>query len=385
MFRLRAAAKGLQFQVTITAGPVDSVIADASKIRQVLINMLGNAIKFTDRGQITLEVVLSQRTDQRLWLIAEVADTGVGIPPEEQRKLFEPFSQLQGGLNIHGGTGLGLAISRKYARLMGGDLTARNNPAGGSVFQFTIPTDVDDSGTLVKLEEPRRVIGLRNGQVPPRVLVVDDQPDNRAWLSKLLCSIGFNVREAVNGKIATNVWEGWRPQIILMDLNMPEMDGWEAIRRIRAHPAGRETTIIALTASALEDDRKFALQTGADGFVTKPCRDDELLETMRGFLRIEYEYDETARPQPPPVASSAAVDPERLGRLPQDFINSLRSAVLSGNKNKLDQLLLAVHQSGDTQSAQALQQLADNYDYDGLNRVLQAATELDKEHIAALP
>jgi CheY-like chemotaxis protein len=215
------------------------------------------------------------------------------------------------------------------------------------------------------------------------VLVVDDQPDNRAWLSKLLCSVGFNVCEAVNGKAAMNVWEEWRPQIILMDLNMPEMDGWEAIRRIRARPAGRETVIIALTASALEDDRKFALQTGADDFVTKPCRDDELLETMRAFLRIEYEYEETAGPQPSPVTSIGAVDPERLGRLPQDLINSLRSTILSGNKNELDQLLVTLHKTGDTQSAQALQQLADNYDYDGLNHLLQAATELDKEQIHA--
>ena len=163
MFRLRAEAKALRFEMLVDGESVPYVVADEGKIRQVLINLLGNAIKFTERGQIKLHVTLEQRSADRLWLSARVEDTGPGISEEEQEKLFEPFSQTRRGLNSQEGTGLGLAISRKYARLMGGDITVTSSPGTGSIFRFEIPIERGDAGVAVRRSASRRVIGIRAG------------------------------------------------------------------------------------------------------------------------------------------------------------------------------------------------------------------------------
>ena len=257
MFRLRAEAKALRFEMLVDGESVPYVLADEGKIRQVLINLLGNAIKFTERGQIKLHVTLEQRTGRSVMAVSRVEDTGPGIAEEEQAKLFEPFSQATGGLNTQEGTGLGLAISRKYARLMGGDITVTRAPGKGSIFRFEIPIERGDAGRCREAQcaAPRHCAYGR-GRRAPRILVVDDQLENRDWLMKLLTSIGFSVRGADNGEAAIRVWEEWNPQLILMDVHMPVMDGLEATRRIKADPRGKETVIVALTASAMDEDRR---------------------------------------------------------------------------------------------------------------------------------
>ena len=187
---------------------------------------------------------------------------------------------------------MGLAISRKYARLMGGDITVTSTPGSGSVFRFEIPIERGDAGVAIRPSAPRRVIGIRAGQEVPRILVVDDQLENRDWLMKLLTSIGFSVRGADNGEAAIRSWEEWNPRLILMDVHMPVMDGLEATRRIKADPRGKETAIVVLTASAMDEDRRTVSQSGADDFLAKPCREDELLEKMRALLNIAYDYEE---------------------------------------------------------------------------------------------
>jgi signal transduction histidine kinase len=230
MFRLRAEAKALRFDMLVDGESVPYVVADEGKIRQALINLLANAIKFTKRGQVKLHVTLESRSADRLRLSASVQDTGPGISYEEQSKLFEPFTQTSRGLHSQEGTGLGLAITRKYARLMGGDVTVISSPGEGSTFQFEIPVERGNSGVAVRRSAPRRVIGIRTGN--PRILVVDDQFENRDWLIKLLTAIGFSVRGSVNGEAAIRDWEEWDPRFILMDIHMPVMDGLEATRRI---------------------------------------------------------------------------------------------------------------------------------------------------------
>jgi signal transduction histidine kinase/DNA-binding response OmpR family regulator len=371
MFRLRAAAKALRFEMSVDGESVPYVAADEGKIRQALINLLGNAIKFTERGQIKLRVTLDQRSGDRLWLSACVEDTGAGITHDDQEKLFEPFSQADQGLNTQEGTGLGLAISRQYARLMGGDLTVSSSPGQGSIFRFDIPVERGDAAVAVRRSASRRVMGLRAGTKAPKILVVDDQLENRDWLMKLLTAIGFSVRSAANGEAALRDWEEWNPGLILMDVHMPIMNGIEATRRIKADPRGKETVIVTLTASALDDDRRVALQGGADDFLAKPCREDQLLEKISALLNIAYDYEETSAAEGQPAAGEAALSADKLDQLPRELIEEIRDATLAGNKKLLDKLIAKVRGTGDAASARALQELADKYEYDALTRLLE--------------
>jgi signal transduction histidine kinase/DNA-binding response OmpR family regulator len=371
MFRLRAEAKGLQFEMSVEDGSVPYVLADEGKIRQALINLLGNAIKFTKDGQILLQVKLAKVKDDTLRLSVWVEDTGSGVSEEDQKKLFQPFTQAKGSLNTQQGTGLGLAISRQHARLMGGDITVSNRDGGGSIFLFEVPVKQGDAGVVIRRGVPCHVIGLRPGQEVFRILVVDDHMENRLWLIKLLGAIGFSVRGAEDGEEAIRIWREWKPRLILMDVHMPGMGGLEATRIIKADPHGRETLIVTLTASALDEERRIAKESGADDFLPKPCMENELLETMRALLNVVYDYEEAnGNGSGPP--GGAAWNPESLGQLSRKLLEELRDATVSGNKKLLDKLILEV---GNTSSdgAAALRDLADRYEYDALTRVLEEA------------
>ena len=374
MFRVRAEAKGLVLEILLDGEAVTYVVADEGKVRQVLINLLGNAVKFTSHGKINLRATLERRSDHKLHFLASVEDTGAGLTSEDQNKLFQPFTQLNARPNTMDGTGLGLAISREYTRLMGGDLTVVSQSGKGSTFRMDIPMELGDSQIFTKSNVNRRVRGIRNSQgTPPRILVVDDQFENRDWLVKLLTVLGFQVASAGNGEEAVNTCSEWKPQLILMDIHMPVMDGLEATRRIKAAPAGRETVIIALTASAMDDQRQIAVQSGADAFLGKPFNQNDLLDKMQGYLDIAYDYEEMDEGQRQYAAGIAALSPEALGQLPAELVAELRAATLKGKKRSIDALIVKVGAAGHAESARALQSLADNYDYVALTRSLEAA------------
>jgi len=374
MFRLRAQAKALRFEMSVDGESAHYVLADEGKIRQVLINLLGNAVKFTQQGEIQMRVTLGPGKANQLWLLACVEDTGSGLTEVEQTKLFEPFTQTSRGRQSQEGTGLGLAISRKYARLMGGDITVTSKPGQGSIFRFEIPVERGDTAAAIKGTAPRRVAALQTGQEPPKILVVDDHSENRDWLIKLLGSIGFSMRGAENGESAVQSWKEWSPRLILMDVHMPVMDGLEATRRIKAEPRGKETIIVALTASAMDDDRRAAFQSGADDFQGKPCREDELLEKIRTLLNVAYDYEELSATGGEAVGGVAALSAV-LSQLPLQLVEELQKATTMGNKKLLDKLILRVPEAADAKSAQALQELADRYDYDALTRLLEEACQ----------
>jgi PAS domain S-box-containing protein len=367
MFRLRAEVKGLHFEVSIEGEPVQYVLADEVKLRQVLINLLANAIKFTESGQINLNVSLLQQSSNKLWFTARVTDTGIGIEKEEQKHLFRPFTQSKSAPNVQMGTGLGLAISREYARLMGGDITFESNVGVGSMFQFEVPIEEGDSGLVSRTSVLPNIVRIRAGQDVPKVLVVDDQLENRDWLLKLLRLLGFSVRGAEDGAAALRSWEEWDPDLILMDVHMPVMNGLEAIRRIKAEPRGKNTVIISLTASAMDDQRRSALQAGADDFVAKPCDQNELLNKIGIHLKIEYDYETSAN------EDKIEGPKEEIGKLPKELANEIRSATLRGKKHLLDGLILKVREGGLRESANTLQKLSDNYDYEALARLLEEA------------
>jgi PAS domain S-box-containing protein len=371
MFRLRAHDKGLTFEVLVDEGHALSIVADEGKIRQVLMNLLGNAVKFTERGGIKLQASLTER-EGCMWLSVAVEDTGVGVAEAEQSKLFQPFAQTQSGLDTQAGTGLGLAISREFSRAMGGNVTMRSTVGEGSVFHFEVPVQWSDSSAFSRKTINRRVTGLQLDKPAPRILIVDDEPNNRGWLSKLLVALGFLVRNAENGEAAVRLWQEWKPQLILMDVRMPVMNGLEATRKIRAHPEGAKPVIIALSASALEQDKSSVMQSGMDGFLSKPCREDELLRAIQDHLHLNYIY---ANEQPDPHAKSVGTakpshDFESLKSLGPELISKLQQAILNGEKHAIDELILRAAKN-DAQSASTLKGLADRYEYDALLHLLE--------------
>jgi PAS domain S-box-containing protein len=377
MFRLRAEAKGLALDACVNGEPVRQVVADQGKLRQVLINLLGNAVKFTQHGSISLRVSMDRRAQNQLWLSAEVQDTGLGMTAEELAELFQPFVQTQHGRASHTGTGLGLAISKQFVRMMGGEITVSSQLAKGSIFRFEIPAQVSEPGACAKIRRTqRRVIGLQPGSGNPRTLVVDDAPNNRGWLKDLLTSVGFLVREAESGEEAIRLCREWQPQLILIDIRMPGMDGREATRLIRANAKIQRPIIIALTASAMAEDRESAMQAGVDDFLPKPFHEGDLLEKIQVHLKLDYVYaGEATSPRlaaTPPLAS--ADPPQLLGELPAELLNQLRDAVLDGDKLRLDQLIERVAEH-DATAAPALKDLGEKYEYDALMHLLEATRQ----------
>jgi PAS domain S-box-containing protein len=371
MFRLRAETKAVQFELTSDPECLQYLVGDQGKIRQVLTNLLGNAVKFTKRGSIKLRVSTFSKQG-RVWMAAQVEDTGVGIGPEEQAKLFRPFAQTQSGLRLQAGTGLGLAISRQFARLMGGDIRIVSQEHEGTAFRFEIPVEPGNADAVISQTAHRRVIGLQPGQKIPDVLLVDDEQNNRGWLNKFLTVLGFSVREAENGEAAIGIWEQWQPALILMDLRMPVMNGLEATRRIRENPAGKRTTIILLTASVMEEDRHTIMRNGVDDYLVKPFLEHELLEKIQTHLGIQYRYAEEKSAQDTGPDGASALSVELFKELPATFISEMRTAILDGDKSHLDVLIQTIGER-DTQSARTVQQLADKYEYDALIHLLEEA------------
>jgi len=337
---------------------------------------VGNAVKFTEAGGIELRVSLAARSGSRLGLSVQVEDSGVGILAVEQSKLFQPFVQTQSGLASHSGTGLGLAICREYVHLMGGEIAVLSEPGKGSIFKFEVPVQ-PDTAEEPAAPAPGRVIGLSPGQALVRVLIVDDQPHARGWIAELLKSIGFEIREAERGDVAIRVWREWKPQLILMDVYMPGMNGLEASLAIKAEAHEQPPVIIALTASATDAERDAIMRSGGvDDFLSKPCREGELLERVRVHLNLQYrsaggqaELEMAGRSAPKAVTGA-----ELLAELPADWIDQLHEAVLSGEKDLLDQLIRAVGKL-DARAARALQKVADEYEYDTLARWFEEAAE----------
>jgi CheY-like chemotaxis protein len=353
-------------------------VADAGKVRQVLINLLGNAVKFTEHGRISLNVSLDYRAGDRLWLSAQVEDTGIGLTAEQQSRLFQPFVQGQGEQHtFESGTGLGLAICRGVAVLMGGEINFKSQLGSGSTFSLEIPVEPGDARELHKQSAGhRRVMGLEAGQGSPRILIADDVKDNREWLSTLLTMLGFAVRSAENGETAVHCWEQWRPQLILMDVHMAVMNGLEATRFIRASPAGSDTVIIAMTADAMDSQRRAVLDSGMNDFLSKPCLEGELLEKIRTHLELVYVYDEeTAQSQidASAVREQTALTAEQLAEVPLNLLGQLRNATLNGDKPLLNSLILQIDDKGENQSKLFLQQLADAYRYADLIALLEKA------------
>ncbi|MHC5739348.1 ATP-binding protein [Nostoc sp.] len=344
MFALKARSRGLKLILERSPTIPQYICADESKLRQVLVNLLGNAIKFTQIGQVSLRVeTLNQNIipDAPITLNFSVEDTGCGIANSDFNRLFEAFVQTEAGQKAQEGTGLGLPISQRFVQLMGGDITVNSTVGKGSIFSFDIRTRAVILDTLPTPVPSRQVIGLEKGQPSYRILIVEDKLENRRLLVELLTPIGFEVREAVNGQAAIDLWQSWSPNFIWMDLRMPIMNGFEATKHIKASDA-QAPVIIALTGSAFEEDRLTALSVGFDDFVRKPFRTTVIFEKMAEHLGVRYVYTDELENQEkascPSDTSSCTPDLLTIADLsvmPSDWIEQLRQAALRINAKEV--------------------------------------------------
>ena len=363
MFRVRTDEKKLSFSVEMIGDVPQYIVTDINKLRQVFINVLGNAVKFTEQGGIGLRVRADREGATGPFLRVEIEDTGPGISPEDQDKLFRHFEQTKTGQQAGTGTGLGLAISREFVRLMGGAITVNSQVGKGSVFVIHLPLKEGEAEAVQAKDKPRHVLRLQPGQATCRVLIADDIEDNRQLLAQLLAPVGFEIRLATNGAEAVHEFEQWRPHLILMDFRMPVMDGHEAIRRIRAMAGGKEPKIIAVTASAMDENRHELIAIGADDFISKPFREVELFQKIHAHLGVQYVYAEDPAGAAPEEA--AELTPESLAGWPQDLIQPMREAVITAD---LDQLLARIQEveARDPRMAQGLRRLAERFEYQKL-------------------
>ncbi|BAZ12772.1 ATP-binding region ATPase domain protein [Calothrix sp. NIES-4071] len=365
MFSLKAKEKFLQLQFECAADIPKYIRADEIKLRQVLINLIGNAIKFTPSGNISVSVSCGTGIPPvtHHTLTFEVKDTGVGIEKQELDKLFQPFIQTTSGQKVQQGTGLGLTISHQFVRLMGGEMTVISGstiftPGTGcselsddkillysdtefkTIFKFDIHVDVVDANEIQNQLQKPRVIALAPNQPKYRLLVVDDNEYNRQLLIKLFQPLGFEVQEANNGSVAIEIWDSWSPHLIWMDMRMSVMDGYEATKRIKSTIKGQATAIIALTANVLEETKKVILSAGCDDFVRKPFQEQILFDVMAKHLGIIYIYEDTkSETQIYNVSAEALNFFDLLAVMPNEWIVKLYKAALDADSELVSRLI----------------------------------------------
>ena len=358
MMSIRAKEKGLRLLIDQSSQFPRFIIGDEARLRQMLINLVGNAVKFTQEGGVTLR--LGVRQNSHAHIVIEVEDTGPGIAPEHRQRVFEPFVQL-GEQGDSKGTGLGLTITRQFVELMGGHLTLDSVCGRGSVFRIDLPlreaqeTDIVNPSSLTHGKVPH----VEAGQPAYRCLIVEDQIENQLLLARLLENIGLQVKVAKNGKDGVELTRTWQPHLIWMDRRMPVMDGIEATKAIRQLPQGKEVKIIAVTASAFLEQRDAMLEAGMDGFLRKPYRAEEIYACLATHLGLRFyvegeDRDEEELPQ--------TLAPERLANLPEALRVELKEALETLELGRIEQVIAQVAQH-DESLQHALKQLAVNFDY----------------------
>jgi signal transduction histidine kinase/CheY-like chemotaxis protein len=326
MMQVRANAKGLQLLFELEEDIPRYVRTDEGKLRQILLNIIGNGLKFTKEGGVAVRV--ARKVDAAVpTLIMEIDDTGHGIAPNEIEALFQPFVQSESGRKHQEGTGLGLALSRQFARLMGGDITLNSTLGDGTTFSITLQYTEASASDLPTYQTARRVRGIDPTDTRDyRILVVDDKIENRLLMQTWLTTVGLTVREAANGKEAVEIWERWEPQLIWMDMRMPIMNGYEATKYIKASDKGSATIIIALTASALDAEKNAIMMAGCDDFVRKPTRESIIMDKLVEHLGIKFIYDDHANGSGDAAVDSAALTAASYATLPDAWRAAFQEA-----------------------------------------------------------
>jgi CheY-like chemotaxis protein/anti-sigma regulatory factor (Ser/Thr protein kinase) len=360
MIQARTREKELFFELEAEMIGDRYLRADLGKLRQILINLLANAVKFTDEGGVTLRCATEPIPDEteRCRIVIEVEDTGPGIDPARQAKIFEPFVQ-EIDLPERKGTGLGLSICKKFAELMDGSITVESQVGRGSLFRVRLPAEIAAASDVKTSDDGHpRVIGLTPGQPSRRILIVEDNRENRLLLGSLLREVGFEIREARNGKEGIDLFEQWQPDFIWMDMRMPVVDGYEATRRIRSLAGGEMVKIVALTASTFKEQHPDILAAGCDDAVYKPFRVHEIFETMARLLDIAYLREEKGEQAIPP--EKMQLNAEMLTDLPGELLQKLRQATLALNREAAFEVIAQIADQA-PEVAAGFKKLVDNY------------------------
>jgi signal transduction histidine kinase/ligand-binding sensor domain-containing protein/CheY-like chemotaxis protein len=361
MFELRIKEAGLRFTLSLDPELVRYVKTDFGKLRQILNNLLSNTMKFTDTGNISLRARSLPIPDDpaKVMLRLEVEDSGRGIPPEMQESIFQPFYQAEQNQISSKGTGLGLAISKSFVEMMDGAISVNSAPGEGALFQVEVPVALADAAEVVDAGPAKpAVLGLIPDQPAWRILVVEDNPENRLLLSSLLTQAGFEIREAKNGEEAIEQFQRWHPHFIWMDMRMPVLDGYAATRRIRDLSGGEAVKIVAITASAFNEQRQEILAAGCDEVVYKPFRNHDIFRTMALLLDLQYLYEDKGEVAPRKEENS--LTQEILADLPGELLQELRETTLALNREASFEVIsrIAVYAPD---VATGLKQLMDNY------------------------
>ena len=366
MMRDRAERKGLMLH--FADAPQSCIIqVDDTRLRQILINLLGNAIKFTERGGVTLRVQPQARSHGTLTIHFEIEDTGVGIAPEDAQAIFEPFQQAGDSQKRLEGTGLGLSISRSLIQLMGSELHLRSVPGQGATFWFDLTVTEAPSAIFPMPSAQGRIISVRGA--PPTVLIVDDKAENRRFLCDLLRPLGFALNEAQNAREALAKVAAAPPQIVITDLLMPDVDGFELIRRLRADPRLCDVVVIATSASVFPEIQQQSLTSGGTAFLPKPIQAERLFDLLHHTAHIEWVY---ADAEVVPAAAAAPLIPPPPDVL-ASFLNDLKIGDILNIRQRLD--LLEATDLRFAPFVKQLRSLAATFQLDIMRQFLEAFRE----------
>ncbi|MEG4200700.1 ATP-binding protein [Microcoleus sp. Pol12A5] len=422
MFEFKAHDKQLQLVFDRNTDVPQYVEADEIKLRQILINLLNNSLKFTQDGGVAVRVSkqslgrnqqvekgkfahqeLSLNTEtsafndlkisqfshsnnqiitapnddsastSSFFLYFEVEDTGPGIATNELDALFEPFVQTKTGKDSQEGTGLGLPISRKFVELMGGEMSVCSAVGKGTNFKFDIQVTAVDAADIETPQPTRNVIALEPHQPTYRILIVDDKGLNRQLLIKLLNPLGFELKEATNGQEAIEIWDSWEPHLIWMDMRMPVMDGYEATQYIKSTIKGQATAIIALTASVWEEERAVILSAGCNAFMRKPFREADIFDALHKHIGVRYIYEDPGQTNLLPIKEGdRAMTATDLVKLPDSLVADLKLAILNADMDLIDTLIEQIRLK-DAVTAGAIANCIENFEYDKVLKLISQA------------
>ena len=380
MLQLKACQKGLELIVEKHEDIPQYVCGDESKLRQIIINLVSNAIKFTNVGSVQLKVLclVPSKTamSDRIGLQFEVKDTGPGIRFEDREKIFKPFQQTEIGREEKDGTGLGLAISRQFARLMGGNITVDSELGKGTTFTCSVKLKIAEEICLLPDGDGKRVAGIESGQPKYRILIVEDVLENQQLMVKLLKSVGFEVKAANNGLEAIEIFEKWQPNFIWMDMRMPVMNGYEATKKIKATPLGKITKIVALTASVLNPEPLLVKEAGCDDFLSKPFKEKEIFEKMTLYLGVRYIYEEKDIFKDIPSTNSnitSTVEEELrslIEQMPREWLENIYKAAIGVRETRIRQSIASIPANLNP-LAKTLTEMVDLLDFDSIVNLVE--------------
>jgi len=349
IFAFRCENKGLKFKIETLNLP-KYIKADEQRLRQILINLLGNSLKFTNEGEISLYIYELNKK-----LFFEVKDSGIGIDKSNLEKVFKPFEQVKQDNYTQQGTGLGLSITKELVSLMGGNIYLKSQVGVGSEFYFSINYEKANEEELSKENNAKNIIGIKNENFTKTILVVDDIKENRDLITLLLNSYGFKTLEATSGKEALDIFGSQKLDLIFMDILMEGMDGLETMQNIRASKNGKDIPIIALSANVFEEDKKEALKNGANDFLAKPVEEKEILLILEKYLHIELEYENKEK----------RIDVKKeLEILPKEFVEKLKEKALLMDNDGIFELLKEYELSNDLKIY--IKNLVDEFKYQEL-------------------